>query len=276
MPLPTDFHFTQKNLQDYLACPRLFELRYILNQAWPALESEPVLERERHSRLGNQFHQMLRQHFTGIPDDLILSQADQDAQLLDWWRSFTDFSPVPSEQCTFLAEHTLSATLEGNRLTAKFDLVAITPEGRHLIFDWKTGQKRTGKSILLNRIQTRLYPLLLALAMRNSAGDPLSAEQVSMIYWFANAPKNIERLDYSTHQFQLDKAFIFTLIQQIRNMPPATFILTENEKLCSFCVYRSLCNRGAEAGSWADDLETDGDEDGSLKLDFEQIAEIEY
>jgi hypothetical protein len=41
MTLPYSFHFTQSSLQDYLDCPRRFQLRYVLDQPWPAVESEP-------------------------------------------------------------------------------------------------------------------------------------------------------------------------------------------------------------------------------------------
>ena len=32
-----DFIFSAHNLQDYLDCPRRFELKYILKQPWPAI-----------------------------------------------------------------------------------------------------------------------------------------------------------------------------------------------------------------------------------------------
>lgn len=31
MNLPGSFHFTQSSLQDYLDCPRRFQLRYVLD-----------------------------------------------------------------------------------------------------------------------------------------------------------------------------------------------------------------------------------------------------
>ena len=56
MPLPANFRFSQASLTDYLDCPRRFQLRYLLEQAWPAVESEPLLERERLAELGRRFH----------------------------------------------------------------------------------------------------------------------------------------------------------------------------------------------------------------------------
>jgi hypothetical protein len=48
--------------------------------------------------------------------------------------------------------------------------------------------------------------------------------------------------------------------------------MTENEKLCSFCVYRSYCERGTSAGEMDDiDIIPIIDE-----IDLEQIQEIEF
>ena len=53
--------------------------------------------------------------------------------------------------------------------------------------------------------------------------------------------------------------------------------MTDDGRRCSFCVYRSLCDRGVEAGEMGAS-EDDLDEEKALEidLDFEQIAEIEF
>lgn len=55
MPLPDSFQFSQSSLQDYVDCPRRFELRYILHQKWPALQTQPVIEFEHHMEQGSGF-----------------------------------------------------------------------------------------------------------------------------------------------------------------------------------------------------------------------------
>ena len=49
---------------------------------------------------------------------------------------------------------------------------------------------------------------------------------------------------------------------------------------CRFCSYRSLCNRGVEAGrldeAGADDAAAEPDFDWNAGFDFEQIAEIAF
>ncbi|PJF28501.1 MAG: PD-(D/E)XK nuclease family protein, partial [Phototrophicales bacterium] len=54
--LPPNFQFSQSNLQDYIDCPRRFELRHIQHLHYPSIESEPQLDREAHQRRGVAFH----------------------------------------------------------------------------------------------------------------------------------------------------------------------------------------------------------------------------
>jgi len=71
MKIPDNFAFSQHNLQDYVDCPRRFELRYLKKLAWPAIQSEPVLAIERHMQLGERFHRMVQQHQSGLPADVV-------------------------------------------------------------------------------------------------------------------------------------------------------------------------------------------------------------
>ncbi len=84
MTLPDDFKFSQNNLQDYVECARRFELRHIERLKWPAVEAEPIAERERYMQQGADFHRMIQQHILGIPVD-VLSDAVNDDNLRRWW-----------------------------------------------------------------------------------------------------------------------------------------------------------------------------------------------
>ena len=65
--LPDRFTFSQSSLQDYTDCPRRFQLRYIEQLKWPAVESEPVLDNERRQQEGQLFHRLVQQHRIGLP-----------------------------------------------------------------------------------------------------------------------------------------------------------------------------------------------------------------
>ncbi len=101
MPLPTDFQFSQSSLQDYLDCPRRFELRYILRQKWPAIQTEPVVEFEHHMEIGTRFHRLVHQHILGIPDDVLEAGID-DPNLMEWWQVFHQYAPLKDLACPSL------------------------------------------------------------------------------------------------------------------------------------------------------------------------------
>ncbi len=274
MRLPADFSFSQQNLQDYIECARRFELRYVQKLAWPAIRSEPVLELERQMCLGERFHQMVQQHQLGLPEETVVSQASEP-ELEEWWRSYLGhpLEQLPEKR---YPEITLAASFQGTRLIAKYDLIAIDPGQRAVIVDWKTNRRPAPLSILKVRAQTRLYPFLLSLAGAHlNAGTVIQPEIIQMIYWFTADPARPAVIPYSQQQFEIDREYIARTIAQI-TAQEAPFPLTEDERECLFCNYRSLCQRGAAAGRDSEE-ETAGAENASaLDIDFDQIAEIEF
>jgi len=277
MSLDPDFRFSQNNLQDYVDCPRRFELRYILRQEWPALNSEPVIEQERRMEAGRQFHQMVQQYVIGLAPEQILESASLPDGIR-WWESFLQADPLNDLPGMRLAEYYLSAPLAGFRIAAQYDLLAIEPGEKAIIFDWKTSAKKTARNILKKRLQTRVYRYILVEAGAYLNGNSqFSPEQVEMVYWFTEAPNEPERFTYSQKEFQEDRAFLEQLIAEISALQPGQFTLTPDEKKCLYCNYRSLCNRGVEAGTWDESAEeTENPPRPSQDLGFEQIGEIEF
>ncbi len=92
MTLESNFRFSQSNLSAYLSCPRRFYLRYVQRLDWPAMISEPVLEREKHLENGSRFHVLVQQHIAGMQVEEI-SRTIQDSNLDRWWHNFLDFYP---------------------------------------------------------------------------------------------------------------------------------------------------------------------------------------
>ena len=275
--LPPFFQFTQSNLQDYLDCPRRFELRYILRQDWPALQTEPEMEQEKHMLRGHLFHQLVHQLLIGLPAEQLSGQSE-DEDLQRWWDSFLKASPLNGLPSKRLPEFSLSAPFAGFRLLAKYDVLAVDPGKQAVIVDWKTSLHRPARHRLQERMQTRLYPFLLVEAgARLNGGSPILPEQVEMIYWFPEEPDNPEHFSYSTSQYLEERTNLQDLIDEIKGHAQGSFSLTPNEKLCAYCIYRSLCNRGKSAGAFADQEEEDfSGAEQALDLDFEQIGEIEF
>jgi len=271
MSLPERFQFTQSSLQDYLDCPRRFQLRYVLDQPWPAVASEPLLERERLADLGRRFHQMAQRHTVGVPVEQIAASA-QDAELVKWWWSYLNVPPRDLPSYVRRAEVTLTTPLGPHRLSAKYDLLALDPGRRAVIVDWKTERKRPTRAQLAARMQTRVYRhVLVEAGAALNGGRPIQPEQVSLVYWFAEFPAEPEVLPYDSAQHAEDAAFLTQLVGEIVTCTDVEWRKTEDENRCRYCVYRSLCNRGITAGTGDDsDIEDD------LDIELAKVEEIAY
>lgn len=279
MPLPLDFQFSQSSLQDYLDCPRRFELRHLQKVKWPAPISEPILEHERRILLGEQFHHTLHQYFIGIPPELLAASLNSD-ELRDWWAAFNRSALLETLPENHYPEKMFTVSWGGYRFVAKLDLLAGSPGERWVIVDWKTSTNRSPLRFLKDRIQSRLYPFLLVLAGSSlNNGKPILPDQVEMIYWFANFSGQTETLQYSQEKYQKDQEDFKKLAYEISNIPTGKFLLTDDERKCLFCNFRSLCNRGITAGDWHE-MEEEAPEirdSGSLQdFDFDQIGEIAF
>lgn len=280
--LPKDFQFSQASLQDFVDCPRRFQLRYLEQLTWPAVESEPIEEQERRIALGASFHRLVQQRVVGVPEDLIRRQI-RDPYLRGWWESYVVSRPIATLVGTDPApvvhsEIVLSCWIDAYRLVAKYDVLAIVPAQRCVIIDWKTSQRRPSDRILEDRLQTRVYPYVAAEALP-AMGEPycLGPERIEMIYWFPSAPDEPFRFRYSVARHHANRASLEELIHQIV-APSSNFPMTEEVKRCRLCRYRSYCGRGSEAGHADPWVEIEADEEEDLDLfdiDFDQVAEVE-
>ena len=279
MKLLRDFDFTQSNLQDFVDCPYRFYLRYGLRLKWPALLVDEALKFEQQGQLGARFHQLVQQYLLEIPQDRLdsLASADPDPKMQLWWENFIKHVPDNLKGRKFV-ETILTSDLAGQRIAAKYDLILVKNASQWIIFDWKTSQKRPRVDWLLSRVQTRLYRMVLMQAGQTLIKDSeFSPANITMNYWFADFPNAMVSLPYDQAQFEADQTYLKGLIAEIQDKNPEELIKTSDINQCRFCVYRSHCDRGVEAGSWTEfedfDLEP---EDFELEIDFEDIAEISF
>lgn len=279
MKLPENFYFSQSKLQDYVDCPYRFYLRYYLKQKWPALVVDDALDFERRGQIGARFHRLIQQYLLGVPEARItdLVEADPAPEVSRWWEDFLEYISPAIEGEKFV-ETTLSTSINGHLLLAKYDLIVINNENSLDIYDWKTSNKKTRKDWLLERIQTRLYRYILAEAGSDLCGEgAVTPDKVAMHYWFAPRPENPVTLPYSQDAYQSDRDFIAQLIKEIADRQENHFLRTEDLNKCRFCVYRSHCDRGIQAGDFdAFEYFDSGSEDFDLDIEFDQIAEIAF
>ncbi|MEW6405635.1 MAG: PD-(D/E)XK nuclease family protein, partial [Chloroflexota bacterium] len=271
---------SQSSLQDYADCARRFQLRYLERLRYPAVESEPALENEKHQQEGEYFHRLAQQRFLGIPTDKLARLANTP-NLQRWWENFfaTDFGFGDYTKNT---EFTLSAPLDSFRLVAKYDLIAIKPGTKAMIFDWKTYRKRPGNEWLATRWQTRVYRALLVQAGASlNGGVPFQPEQIEMTYWFADFPSEAATFPYNATLFKRDWDALTKVAQEIRSASDGSTALatgypkTDDRQKCSYCPYRGYCDRGVRAGE-GENIETETEAEEMFDINFEQIGEIAF
>ncbi len=267
--------FSAASLQDFVDCPRRFQLRHMLKLAWPAIESEPVLEVETLMQLGRQFHRMVQQRQLGIPIEQ-LQDLIKDNTLQRWWENYLRFESQSVIKGRRFPEVAMSAPFGAARLVAQMDLVLVSDEGRVFIYDWKTSRHRPHRSWLTSRLQSRVYPYLLSQGGAHfTDGLLIEPRQIEMIYWFADFPDQAEKISYSQGQFESDRVFLKGLVEEIINLGRNDFPLTSKIDRCRYCVYRSLCDRGSQAG-FLDKEDLYGEINRKPLIDFSKVEEIEF
>jgi CRISPR/Cas system-associated exonuclease Cas4 (RecB family) len=273
---------SQSSLQDYVDCARRFQLRYVERLSYPAIESEPTLENEKHQQEGEYFHRLVQQYLIGIPAEQI-SKLANTPNLQRWWENFLsnpDFLSFKDIE-SLLPEATLSAPLGNFRLLAKYDLIVID-QNKVTIYDWKTYRKRPRNEWLAARMQTRVYCALLVHAGAHlNDNDPFEPEQIEMIYWFSDFPNEPARFAYTSAQYKRDWDALTKLADEIKSAlrqaqdSASSYPLTDDRTKCLFCPYRSYCERGVRAGN-VDQAEVEMEAEELFDVNFEQIGEIEF
>jgi CRISPR/Cas system-associated exonuclease Cas4 (RecB family) len=262
-----------------------FKLRYLDRLSYPAVETEPTLENEKHQQEGEYFHRLVQQYLIGIPAEQIARFANTP-NLQRWWQNFrnsidlTGFRAAPAQRneggrnlSGLYPEAALSAPLGKYRLLAKYDLIAVR-DGKAVIYDWKTYRKRPRNEWLAARMQTRVYRALLVQAGAHlNGGKPFEPEQIEMVYWFADFPEEPACLPYTTVQFKRDWDTLVKLSEEIASV--SSYPLTEDRQKCAFCTYRSYCERGVRAGD-IEQAEADMEAEELFDVNFEQIGEIAF
>lgn len=274
---------SQSSLQDYMDCAQRFKLRYLDRLSYPAVETEPTLENEKHQQEGEYFHRLIQQHLIGIPAAQIAKFANT-MNLQKWWENFQSAKDLTGLRASvqnrsrgdlsgLYPEATLSAPLGKYRLLAKYDLIAVQ-DGKAVIYDWKTYRKRPRNEWLVARMQTRVYRALLVRAGAHlNNGKPFEPEQIEMIYWFADFPEDVARFPYTSAQFQRDWDILLKLSDEVGSA--SSYPLTEDRQKCLFCSYRSYCERGIRAGD-IEQAEAEMEAEELFDVNLEQIGEIAF
>jgi hypothetical protein len=276
MLLGNDFLFSANNLQDFLDCPRRFELKYILKQNWPGVISLPVQEMEYKIQIGSSFHKVAHQYLSGIPA-ADLNKSIDDSDVKNWFATYLEFIG-PYLNHLYFSEFAVTTPFGGSHLIAVFDFISFQNNKNIFIGDWKTTSHRPKKEVYSQSIQSVLYSFI-AFETRSHifpGSDHLNQEDFSLKYFFPAFPEETITLEFNSSTLATNQAILLGLIREISNKEPGSFEKTTNEKRCAYCQYRSLCERGIQAGK-LDNEEVKPEIDTVLEnLDFDQIEEIPF
>lgn len=237
----------QTALATFEVCPRRFQLRYLKRLPWP---SSP-LDRGQSQAVerGRQFHRLIERHFLGLP---VQTEAIGDDVVGEWWKRFLHSELIIPNGKRW-PEHRLTVPIGDNFLTGRFDLLVLGEEdGRPFarLFDWKTSRPRMAAA-LKAEWQTRLYLALIAESGQALAtsGQPLTADRISLTYWYAGEPDQPRVINYSEDEHRQNWAQIQTLVEGIKAFETDEFWpLTEDWNRCRACMYQTFCGR-QEAGT---------------------------
>lgn len=280
MMIPSDresFQLNQSNLQDFLECPRRFELKVLKDASWPASLSDPPSRFEQLTNLGDNFHKLSNQFFIGI-DPQVIEDSIHDPALAELWSNFLPYANSLAEHQHF-TEQILRTTLAGYVLVAKYDYIALLPDGNYLIVDWKTSSNKPSRSQLASRVQSYLYPFIFYEAssdlFQQSQPHP---DNLVFQYWYPLAADPAETFPYSALHHQETKVKLSGIIAEIEtNLQTAGhFPLTDDINFCQYCNYRSFCERGFSARPLSPIADYESEDLANVQFDFDQIEEIEF
>ena len=265
--LPDTFRFSQGSLQDFADCPRRFLLRHIEGRGYPAPEAEPIRVNELRRERGIRFHEMVCQDHSGVPRAEIDEACASDEALQEWWEIYKSVDPASGKgEC--YPEISVQGRVEGYPVVATYDLVAREEDGSLHIFDWKTSRRRPSREQLAQRLQTKVYPYLLVQAgvFLNGGAAP-EPERIQMTYWFSCHPHDPETFEYSSYQYGVDGEALASQVKAVSALTERDgFERTQDISHCTYCTYRSYCDRGVQAGA------VDGS-DGHLLGDMDSLEE---
>lgn len=282
--LPDTFAFSQSSLQAYEDCPRRFWLAYAEQLPWPAIEASPVQEYEQLMRLGANLHLLIQRAEIGIDPDQLAFGLEQP--LAGWFDAYLRHRPADLPKSFVEPERVLTIPMGRYRLAAKFDLITAEPDGRVVIIDWKTSRQRTEPSTLRRRMQTLVYPYVLVEASAGLPWGPVRPEQVEMRYWFTAAPGQPVVFSYDRAQHDATHAQLQQIVSSIlagrheADFPKTPDTEINRKRFCSYCIYRSRCNRGVTAGDLTELVDTEEffavDLEAALEFTLADVDELAF
>jgi len=262
---------SQSKIDSWTTCERQFQLRYVERSEWPAApySAESIAA----MGLGEAFHMLVAQRILLGP--LFVAPSGMEPLLQKWWDDFLQQGLLQRFDQQSISKGRVETSLavqinEHIKLIGRVDLLWIG-KGSIELFDWKTGRSRT-KLDLEHDWQTRIYMALLYQLRHVLFDGEITAEQISMTYWYVREPKQSVKMSFDEAWHQQNWADLVTLAEQIENRlnddGRTLWPLTPDHKACGRCLFNALCGRELAQPQVAAAWEQDEEEDDESALSF--------
>lgn len=235
-------YFSQAALMAYQTCPLKFRYHYLDGLNWlAARQHDNQVER----MLGEHFHVLAQRYFQGV-GLAELRRVIPPGPLSGWLDKLQVRFPL-QQAVAYYPEQEIRVELNKTRLTAKYDLLAVYPDGRIIIYDWKTRTTPFVKGI--RSLQAQVYAMVLCAAAPFGTIRP---EAITMIFWNPRFPGDEQVWSYNESLYRQDQAELTGLISQITHMAYENFpgIKSEDGTIlqpCQQCDYANICLTAGQA-----------------------------
>lgn len=245
MDIGREMYFSQAALATYQACPLKFRYRYLDKLNWLHAGKHDLREAERVR--GEQFHLLAQRYFQQVELPHLFRLAPP-GPLKEWLECLQRRFPL-QQDLAYYPEQELRIELDDVRLTVKYDLLAVKPDGRIIIYDWKTWTAAPSKQV--RTLQTQIYSMVLCAAQ---PFGPIRPDDITMIFWNPRFPQDEQVWQYNELLYSQDRAEITALINNIMDIHDHDFPGIKSaeagsvSKECKQCDYAALCFNAAMPG----------------------------
>lgn len=239
------FIYSQNSINTYKSCPTKFKYKYIDKINW---KHDDIESREYYDslKIGSEFHLLCERYFNNIPLGI---NENTNPNFKKWIDNIKNIFPMDDNEMKriYLPEYEVRLNLNGDTITAKYDLLIID-EYSIEIWDWKTENVKLEYKNVKNRIQTLVYMFLAKEVVLKLFSLNIESKNIKMKYYQPQYEDIPIEIVYDDENHKLNKNNIVKYIDMIKstnyeNSDKNQYELTKNDKHCKFCEFNKLCNR---------------------------------
>lgn len=231
-----NFIYSQNSINTYKSCPLKFKYKYIDKINW---RQDDIGSREYYESLvvGSEFHLLCERYFSNIPLGI---NENTNPKFIKWIEKIKKLLPMCSESrhMIYLPEYEIRYSIDGNVITAKYDLIIIKDNAIE-IWDWKTENKKVDYKNAQNRIQTIVYMLLAKEVIPKLYNIDVDFKNISMKYYQPEFEDEPITISYSE---EIHNSYKNRIIDYINRIKESKYLTSKNTNHCKYCEFNKLCN----------------------------------